>query len=135
MVFNKENPASSSLLIINLVVTTLSLMGSGWMSIYCFQIRNKDIPTKMILTLAISDFFYSISNVLSAFEPDEDVSTMCTIEGFIRAAFYSISNFTTSWIVIYCVIFLRRDSSMNDEYYFRGTLAISILVSLALAFR
>ena len=133
MVFSAKDPNSSLLRTLNLIVTILSLIGSGWMSIYCCRTRKKDVLTKLILTLAIADFLYSISNFLTTFEGDNDVDTMCMVEGFIRTTCLPLSAFTTCWIVIYCVIFLNdKNSSINQEKYFRGTLIASVSVSLVL---
>ena len=134
MAFSKDDPNSSLLLTLNLTVTILSLIGSAWMTFYCSQTQRKNVSTKLILVLAIADFFYSISNLLSTFEGD-DVNLTCRVEAFLRGVSYSLSTFMTCSIVIYCVIFLNKDSNINQINYYRSAIAISIVISLAIALR
>ena len=134
MVFSQEDPNSSLFLTLNLIVTILSLIGSAWMAFYCSRMQRKSVSTRLILALAVADFFYSISNLLSTFEGD-DVNLMCEIEAFLRTTFYSLSTFMTCSIVIYCIIFLDKNSTINVEDYFKRALAVSVVMSFALAFK
>ena len=134
MAFSKDDPNSSLLLTLNLIVTILSLIGSAWMTFYCCRTQRKNVSIKLILVLAIADFVYSISNLLSTFEGD-DVNLTCRVEAFVREASYSLSTFMTCSIVIYCVIFLDKGSDIHDQKYFKSALTISIMLSFALAFR
>ena len=134
MVFSKEDPDSSLLFTLNLVVTILSLIGSAWMAFYCSRRQMKSVSTRLILALAIADFFCSVSNLLSTFEGD-DVNLTCKIEAFLRSTSYSLSTFMTCSIVVYCIIFLDKNSTIDVEKYFKCALAASIVTSVALGVR
>ena len=53
--------------VLNLIATVPSLIGSAIMVYFCSKHISTSISIRIILPLAIADFFYSISNLMVVF--------------------------------------------------------------------
>jgi len=69
---------------LDLIATTLSVMGSLWMIFSCIKkLSVPNLSLKIILAIAISDFCYSMGNVFTNFEKSDTVN-LCHAEAYLR---------------------------------------------------
>jgi len=115
---------------LNLVTTTLSLGGSIFISYYCFKAPSpRSAALKLLLGIGISDFFYSISNLLSAFQNEEN-GPLCHIEAFIRQFSFILSIFWATCIAILCYQTTKTEKLFNQERFFRRMSYIGFALSI-----
>ena len=117
--------------ILNLIVTIPSLIGCLMMGYVCYKNISITTCTKLLLALAISDFLYSISNVMSLisiFDSDEN-RLSCKVEGFLRDFFQKFSIcLVTSMAILHYKILIANERSQNSR-----TVTICIVVGLVIA--
>ena len=119
---------------LNLIATIPSLIGTMLMIYYCFRGLAGNISTKFIFALAISDFIFSVTNLMTLFGYPQE-SACCKAEGVLRAfsSKFSISIVVSIAILHYQI--MRADPSFNKIRF----LAISIvgggLICLVFALR
>jgi len=131
MVWGPDVEGASLLYTINLAVTVLSLTGSLIMTYYCFRLQpSKSIFLKLITSIALSDGFYSLANLISSFE-SEEMNVMCYIEGFIRQCSFTLTLFFTTCLAILCSKTSNLSKSFDQENFFRKSVIIGIILSLA----
>ena len=81
--------------LMNGIATALSILGELFMIVSYFSIPSlRTFSMKLIVSLAVADFFYSISNIFSFFN---DNQLVCITEGFVRQT-ATIS--TIVWVVL-----------------------------------
>jgi len=119
---------------LNLVSTGLSLAGSTTMISLCFKTKNKTVAWKLIIAIALSDFFYSISNLMSVFENDDN-GLFCHTEAFIRKFSYIYSIFWVTCTAILCYKTSKLFNYFDQQKFFNraavtGFLICSLIVIL-----
>lgn len=111
------------LLTLNYISTVPSLLGTLFMCYSSFKSRQANAAIKLILALGISDFFFSVSNLMSGFKPTEgDVA--CDIEGIMRDFFSKLSVCIATSIGL-----LHYKISVVGPNFHRGRLVFICLVS------
>ena len=120
-------PSAKFLTISHLIVTCLSLIGSFLMAYYCLRIRWKNVALKLIIALAISDFLFSASNLITMFG-DPTGRTLCTVEAVLRSFFYVQTIFWASSTAILCYKVTKYNTSFNQGYFFKLSISLSILI-------
>jgi len=116
---------------LDLAVTILSLLGSSLTCYFCLRIpsHSKTISVKFIIALSISDFFYSIANVLSNFETEKTLD-LCAIEAWVRQSAYVLSIFFSACIAIISYKSSLPESLFNSNKFFMLTTLLGPLVFL-----
>lgn len=126
MASNIDNVSNESFMqILNLFATIPSLITGLLMIYYCYKSMHIDSSIKLILILAISDFLYSVCNLMTIFDYSAD-SPACGVETFIR--FFS-SKFSAC-IVTSIALFHRQAIKMFPKFRSTRFLIISLTVSL-----
>ncbi len=120
MIPNYDYPNFYLLWYIDLVATLLSLCGSLWMIVSGLKIRPpRSLSLKLILSIAFSDFMYSVANLLSNFE-NKTGKEWCHAEAVLRQCsfFLSIYFSTCTAIASYYAAFPRRRINKSRSFYF-----------------
>ena len=105
---------------IDIIATLLSLFGSLWMLMSGLKIRPpRSLSLKLILSIAFSDFMYSIANLMSNFE-HKTGHVLCETEAIIRQCsfFLSIYFSTCTAIASYYAAFPRRRINKSRSFFF-----------------
>lgn len=118
---------------LNLVSSTLSVVGSLWMSYYCVKSSLTNISYRLILGIGLSDFFYSISNILTAFESPTP-NTLCTVEAIMRMCFFNMSLLWATSTAILCYKALKRGRRFDQALFFKKAFVINTSIPLIIAF-
>ena len=126
--------ANSSLLFtLNIIATSLSLLGSAWMSSFYVRLKGtKSAALRFILAISLADFFYSLSNLMSAFDNQEDMA-FCKLEGFIREFSIITSLFLASFTGILCFKDSKYGYSFDKTGFFKKAALCSVLISFCLS--
>jgi len=114
---------SQYLITLNIVVTSLSLLSSFTMSLFCFKspVRHT-VCLKLILGIALADFFYSISNVFSFF--DNSTEAICVIESILRLCSYQFSLIFATSIAILCYKASTPHFIFDQRGFFKAIIAL-----------
>ena len=124
---------STLLIVLNIIATTLSLIGSLWMILVCIGGRAKfTIALAFILAIGFSDFFYSISNIMAAFGTQQE-DTLCRTEGVIRETFLFLSLYFATCTAILCYRDTKYGPSFHPRIFFAKTMAIGIALALCIS--
>ena len=110
---------------IDLIACFLSAIGSAIMTYFCLRIPTeiRTSSIKYLAAVAISDFFYSIGNLMSAFNQPND--TYCEIEGFFRH-----SSLVFSSLFAACIAVVSYGTSLSPKMHkIKTTLLSCITVS------
>ncbi len=93
--------------ILDLVCTGLSILGSLVMFYLCLRLPSpRSQSVNFVLALAVVDFLYALTNILSFFEDrDEDTpcTTFCKVEAIIRGFSFFLSVFFATCIGLTCL--------------------------------
>jgi len=122
------------LVILDLTTSALSLIGSLVMCCFCLRVPSpKTTSVKFILALAVADFFYSLSNILSNFliNGSQDL-TLCWIQGSIRHSSFILSVFFSACIARVSYLSALPDQQSRLSNYFVIAVSIGILSFLIL---
>jgi len=115
---------------VDIVATTLSIAGSLIMGYFClmFLRHTRSVQVRIIFSIAMSDFIFSISNALSNFEKGETVGLLCQSEAIIRQGGY----FMTIYFTVIAGIFASRVSKLQTEEsklrFFHKSIAYGLLL-------
>ena len=129
MVWNKDIPNAQLLYKINLASSSLSLIASSLMTYHGLKTKNKSITLKLILAIAISDLIYSITNILTAFENEEN-NEICHLDAFLRQFSVTSSIFWVTCTAIICYKSSKPSLSFNQNRFFTRAIFIGASVSL-----
>ena len=105
MAWGHDIPDRSILYIINMTATLLSLFGSIWMTYFCLKVSGtQPLSSKLVLGIALSDLFYSITNIMSIFEAQDKniIDDMCRVEAIVRFYSLKLTLFFSTLIAIAC---------------------------------
>ena len=129
MVWGPKVVDADLLKILNLVAAVLSLSGSSYMIYSGLKVASpKPALLKLILTTAIADFIYSISNLMSTFQTESTVDTMCYIEAGVRACSFVMSVFYVTCISVLCYKSLMPRNTFNQNLFFRRVLILGFII-------
>jgi len=97
----KDDTISSDFLyILDIIATGLSFFGSIIICFLCLRMPSPlAVSFKFILAISISDFFYSIANIMSFFETPQ-TRTLCYLEATMRHSSFILSLFFTTCLAI-----------------------------------
>jgi len=134
MAWDPSMEGMSFLYILNCVATLLSLTGSLWMSYYCFKsLKFRNISIQFILAIAISDFLFSISNIMSSFE-GQSMTIFCQIEAYLRQGSFFASIFFSTCTAVFCYQTLKHAEKFNQTSFFKKALIFGIILLLSQLF-
>ena len=129
----ESNEYGPTLRILNISITGLSLLSSSWMILRCSgKELAKSISLKVFLSIAVSDFIYSTSNVIATFENGTN-ETLCSTEALIRRIFMTCSMF---WITFTAILSYKASalhSASKQTAFFEKACLINILASLTMS--
>jgi len=112
----------------NNIATALSFAGSIFMIYHCLKTSApRSVTMKLILSIAIADFLYSISNLMSAFQGPSGVTPFCYLEAGIRAFTYVLSIFFASCLGILCYKTVVKGMDFNQELFFKRSLYVGVV--------
>ena len=115
------------------ITTFLSLCGSLFMSYFCFKTGSAHSPSgKLILSIALSDFLYSIANVLAAFE-GETISKLCLAEGFLRVFSLELCLLFPTCIAILCYKATQPNQDFDQNSFVKKVIVYGVFGCLCLA--
>lgn len=101
MVVKPSTEGIGILVILHMVVTALSLVGSCVMTYYCIKNKPQRLHLHFVQWLAIAGLIFTIANLLSFFEPEgSEVNYLCYIEGTLRLWGYRFTLYLPAWISI-----------------------------------
>ena len=120
--------------ILNLISTIPSIIGSLLVFYFCQKSISQNTSIKLILALSISDFFYSISNLMIAFKYSED-NPACQIEAILRSVSVRMAIWIASSISIFHYKMIKADPDFNKDRFVSLALGSGLIVSLLAALR
>ena len=128
MVWNNVEQASL-LRNVNNIATGLSFIGSIFIMYQCLRTPSpRSVTTKLILSIGIADFIYSIANLMSSYEDlGPTVSTLCSAEATLRSFSFLLSIFFASCLGIICYKTLSRGPNFEQERFFERSLYVGVL--------
>jgi len=96
------------------IFSTISLLGSSALALYCSQKKNKATSCRInLICLGIADFFFSLSNLLSfAEKPNSLVDDLCILEATVRFWSSRLSLIFATSIAVSC--YLKASLSSFD---------------------
>ena len=121
MTWGPDIPDRSILYIINMVATVLSLAGSLWMTYFCLKVTgSQTLSAKLVLGIAVSDLFYTITNIMSLFQSQDKaiVGDFCRAEGVFRYYSLKFTLFFAALIAIVCYSASSR-GNVNSKTFVR----------------
>jgi len=135
MVFGPDVPGSSVLYVINCIASVLSFTGSSLMAYFCYKAPPpRHVSLKFVLAIAIADFFYSVANIMSAFEDVKNMTPLCHIEGVIRVSSFMMTLYFTTCLAIICCRTSNLGKTRNQETFFRRSLILGAIIGLLFVF-
>ena len=120
--------------ILNLIATVPSILGSFIMFCFCLRSISQNTSVKLILALAISDFFYSANNLMTVLKSPED-SVACKIEAFSKGFFLQLTIWIATSISILHYKLLAADPNFRRNRFVFISIASGVIISLTLALR
>ena len=115
---------------VDIVATTLSIAGSLFMSYFCLLLLrySPSVHVKIVLSIAISDFLFSVANAMSNFEKGEGVGPLCKSEAIIR----QIGFFMTIYFTVVAAVFASKVSTLQTEQsknkFFKSAVCYGFLI-------
>ena len=120
--------------ILNLIATVPSLIGTFLMSYMCLKSISNNTSIKLILGLGISDFVYSLCNLMGIIGYDQG-TLACTLEGVFREFSVKLSIcFATSIGVLHYKI-IEASPDFNKTRFLITHFSIGLIISLSNALR
>jgi len=115
---------------LDLTMTFLSLAGSVLMLYFCLRMPSpRTLSVKLILTISIADFFYTIGNVLSNFER-ESTRTLCAVEAIMRQSSFILSIFFSTCTAIASYKASSPTKNFNQTKFFFTTVIIGPIICI-----
>jgi len=116
----------------NTLATGLSFAGSIFMIYHCLRVPSRNsVTVKLILSIALADFIYSIANLMSAYEDKgPQVSAFCKAEAVLRAFSHVMSIFFASSLSVICYKSVSRGRAFDQEQFFKISSLIGALYCL-----
>ena len=126
-----EGDDNALLFILNLISTSLSLIGSGWMCYSCIRLKQKTVAHKLISAIAVSDFFYTLSNVISMFG-EQSNDAICCIEASMRHFSAVMTIFFSSSTAVLCYRVVTSPKDYDQKRFLKEAIIAGTIYSLIL---
>ena len=120
--------------IINLFITVPSLIGSFLVCRYCLRGISTNTVNKLILSLALSDFFYSLTNLAILLNYSED-SSGCTLEALSRNFFFGLAIWIATSISVLHYKIVKSEAGFKGSRFVAVSVISGVIVSLILSLR
>jgi len=117
-------PGADFLWTLDLVATTLSFFGSLWMIFCCLKApAPKSLSLKLIASIGFADLLYSVANLLSNFEKNQDEVNLddidlCSYEAVLRQVFYTLSIYFSTCIAVASYYSVCPTKRLNKTLFF-----------------
>jgi len=131
MAWGEHLEGRSILLTVNWIATSLSLFGCFWTIIQFFKSSPpRSISSKLIFLVTLSDLVYTIANLLSMFESQDQsiVDGMCRFEAIIRFYSLKLTLVFSTCLAICCYKATDDQGDFDIKILFYRCLAFSIFV-------
>jgi len=113
---------------INAVGTGLSLFGSFLMMCYCLRVkRSQSISVKFIMAIAVADFFYSMANLMAAFEDDTN-GPLCHLEAITRQFAFTLSIFFATCTARLCYKTSIIETAFSKNRFFKRSVTLGLTI-------
>jgi len=135
MTFPDTLPHVSLLKTLNFIAVGLSFLGSAYMIYSCMTTKGPmSASTKFILAIAITDFFYTISNLLSGLQEkaSEPVQSLCRWEAIVRFLAFKLTLLFATCIAISCYQGTKFGKRFDQDRFFRKSLIAGVFVAVYL---
>ena len=129
-----DNANGELLQILNLIATVPSIIGSLIMFYFCLRSISQNTSIKLILALAISDFFYSANNLMTVLNSPED-SVACKVEAFSKGLFLQLTIWIATSISILHYKLIAADPNFKRSRFVFICIMSGVVISLTLALR
>ena len=120
--------------ILNLIATIPSLVATVWMIYFCFRGLSANISMKLLFPLAISDFIYSIVNLMAVLQSTAG-SLLCDTEAILRNISSEFSICIAASIAMLHYHIIRMDSGFNKTKFVTLCIVGGVVTSSSLALR
>jgi len=120
---------------LNFIAVGLSFLGSGYMIYSCVTPKGSmSASTKFILAIAITDFFYTISNLMSGLQEkaSESVQPLCQWEAVLRFLSFKLTLLFASCIAISCYKGTKLGKRFDQDRFFKNSLIAGVFVAIYL---
>jgi len=137
MAWSNQLEDRTALLIINCVATFLSLIGCLWTTFQFFKSPSpRSVASKLIFLLTTSDLIYSIANIMSMFENQDQsvVDGFCRTEAIFRFYALKLSLFYSVCLAICCFKATNEQLDFNMKTFFYKCFVFSIMFCGSIAF-
>ena len=118
----------------NLIATVPSLIGSFIVCYYCLEGISANAVTRLIFILAVSDFFYSLTNLSTILDYSED-SFACMVEAVSRQFFFGLAVWIAASIAVFHYRMFNLDPGFKKFQFVKASVISGTLVSLILSLR
>jgi len=131
MVWNSDVEDVTILKQINTIVTILSITGSLWATYYSSKtLSAANVSVKFIFAITISDFLFSIANLMSIFEDKTLNTPFCHVEAVIRQSSWILSLFFSTALAVFCYKSCNKGYSFDQSQFFKQSLMLGGLLCL-----
>lgn len=131
MVWNHDIEGVTALKFINLISTLISLSGTLWASYYCIKVPSAiNNSLKFIFAITFADLVFSCCNLMAHFEAEEELSTFCYVEAFIRQCSFFLSLFFATSLSLLCFKAAKYGDLFDQDSFFKKVLAIGLAICL-----
>ncbi len=137
MAWSDQLEDRTALLIINCVATFLSLIGCLWTMLQFFKSTPpRSVASKLIFILTTSDLIYSIANIMSMFENQDQsiVDGFCRLEAVFRFYSLKLSLFYSVCLAICCFKATNQQLDFDLKSFFYKCLFLSLLLCFFIGF-
>lgn len=135
MTFPDSLPHVTLLKDLNFIAVGLSFLGSLYIIYHCFKTKaSLPASSKFILAIAITDFFYSVSNLMSGFQSKaenqkpEQIAPFCQWEAIIRFSSFKLTLLYATCIAISCYKSSQIGKRFDQDQFFRKSLIAGVVV-------
>ena len=114
---------------VNIASTGFSLIGSLIMCCFCSRLPYKNISIKLVYTIALSDFFFSVANLMTIINFSGSDELCRWISGPARQFFVNFSLFLATAIPIYYCKVTSYNPIGDKSRFFSIAVWVSALLS------
>ena len=135
MTFPDSLHQASLLKTLNFIAVGLSFIGSTYMIYSCATTKSSmSASTKFILAIAITDFFYTISNLMSGLQEQasEPVLPFCRLEAILRFTSFKLTLLFATCIAISCYKGTKYGKRFDPDQFFRSSMVAGVVILLYL---
>ena len=124
--------STSAWYIIDLVVTNLSIVGSLLMSYFCLTLLrySPSVHVKIVLFIAIADFLFSVANILSNFEKNDEIGLLCKSEALIRQTGFFMTIYFAAVGGVFASNISKLPTDECKDKFFKKAIGYGFLICL-----